>query len=110
MLQRPSRLGKTVFARTLAPPGTEVLELNRAAGTEPELRAYRLTRHGLILFDEISAPVVCKQRKLFSGLCGAGSVGVLRDELSQLQRVRAQGSHGVSLQRVAFIQENTVPG
>lgn len=71
VLQRPSRLGKTVFARTLAPPGTEVLELNRAAGTEPELRAYRLTRHGLILFDEISAPVVCKQRKLFFQACAA---------------------------------------
>ena len=65
-----SRLGKTVFARTLAPPGTDVLEINCAAGTEPDLRAYRLTRHGLLLFDEIRADVVAQQRKLFQA-CAA---------------------------------------
>ena len=75
VLQGPSKLGKTVFARTLAPPGTEVLELNCAAGTEPDLRAYRLTRHGLILFDEISAPVVCKQRKLFQACAAPVQLG-----------------------------------
>ena len=75
VLHGPSRLGKTVFARTLAPPGTEVLELNCAAGTEPDLRAYRLTRHGLLLFDEISAPVVCKQRKLFQASAAPVQLG-----------------------------------
>ena len=63
-------LGKTVSARTLAPPGTSVLEINCAAGTEPDLRAYRLPRHGLLLFDEIRADVVLQQRKLFQA-CAA---------------------------------------
>ena len=59
----------------MAPPGTEVLELNCAAGTEPDLRAYRLCRHGLILFDEISAAVVCKQRKLLQASAAPVQLG-----------------------------------
>ena len=67
VLQGPSRLGKTVVVRTLAPEGFEVLEPKCAAGTEPDLRAYRLTRHGLLLLDEIRADVVATQRELFQG-------------------------------------------
>ena len=50
-LSRPSRLGKTVFASRLCPVGLEMLELNCVAGTEPDPRAYRLSRHGLLEFD-----------------------------------------------------------
>lgn len=75
VLQGPSRLGKTVFARSLAPIGTEVLELNCAAGVEPDLRAYRLTVHGLVLFDEIEAEVVLKQRKLFQACAAPVQLG-----------------------------------
>ena len=41
------------------------MEVNCASGDEPNLRAYRLRRHGLILFDEILAGQVAQQRKLF---------------------------------------------
>ena len=72
VLAGPSRVGKTAFARTLCDPGKETLEINCAGGAEPDLRAYRLSRHGLILFDEIRAEQVSHQRKLFQ----AGSAPV----------------------------------
>ena len=65
VLAGQSRVGKTEFARTLCDPGYETLEINCAGGAEPDLRAYRLSRHGLILFDEIVASQVTNQRKLF---------------------------------------------
>ena len=75
VLAGPSRLGKTVFARSLAPAGTETLEVNCAAGQEPDLRAYRLSRHGLILFDEIEAGQVVAQRKLFQACAAPVQLG-----------------------------------
>ena len=65
VLSGPSRVGKTAFARSLCEAGKEVLEINCASGDEPNLRAYRLSLHGLILFDEIVAGQVAGQRKLF---------------------------------------------
>ena len=65
VLSGPSMVGKTAFARSLCDPGCETLEINCASGAEPELRAYRLRKHGLILFDEIVASQVACQRKLF---------------------------------------------
>ena len=65
VLSGPSRVGKTAFARSLCDAGKETLEINCASGMEPNLRAYRLRLHGLILFDEIVAEQVAQQRKLF---------------------------------------------
>lgn len=65
VLSGPSKVGKTAFARSLCELGKEVLEVNCASGDEPNLRAYRLRIHGLILFDEIIAGQVAQQRKLF---------------------------------------------
>ena len=65
VLAGPSKVGKTAFARTLCDPLLETLEINCAGGAEPDLRAYRLSRHGLILFDEIKGDQVAHQRKLF---------------------------------------------
>ena len=65
VLSGPSRVGKTAFARSLCEAGKETLEINCASGMEPNLRAYRLRIHGLILFDEIVAAQVAQQRKLF---------------------------------------------
>ena len=65
VLTGPSRLGKTAFARSLKEPGTEYLELNCAASSDPDLRSFRFSLHSLIIFDEISPAQVANQRKLF---------------------------------------------
>ena len=65
VLSGPSRLGKTAFARSLKVPGTEYLELNCSANTDPDLRSYRWSLHSVIRFDEISPAQVASQRKLF---------------------------------------------
>ena len=65
VLDGPSRMGKTAFGRSKCPKGQFVLEINCAAGGDPDLRSYRYGHHGLILLDEIEADVVARQRKLF---------------------------------------------
>ena len=75
VLAGPSKVGKTAFARSLCEAGMEVLEVNCASGEEPNLRAYRLSQHGLILFDEILAKQVAEQRKLFQAQCAPLQLG-----------------------------------
>ena len=75
VLSGPSRVGKTAFARSLCATGMEVLELNCASGKEPELRAYRLSKHDLILYDEIVASQVAEQRKLFQAQSASVQLG-----------------------------------
>ena len=65
VLSGPSRLGKTLFARSIAKTDDSLLEVNCSAGNEPDMRAYRLSLHDTILFDEISPKQVASQRKLF---------------------------------------------
>ena len=65
VLSGPSKVGKTAFARSLCDPGLTTLEINCASGAEPDLRAYRLSKHGVLLFDEITADQVVSQRKVF---------------------------------------------
>ena len=65
VLEGPSRVGKTVYARSKCPAGQEVYEVNCAAGGEPDLRGYRYGKHGLILLDEVEAEAIARQRKLF---------------------------------------------
>jgi hypothetical protein len=75
VLSGPSKVGKTAFARTLCERGLDTLEVNCASGAEPDLRAYRLSKHGLILFDEIEAQQVAAQRKLFQAQAAAVQLG-----------------------------------
>jgi len=65
ILEGPSKIGKTIYARSLTPPNRSYLELNCTSGAEPDLRSFRFSQHGLILFDEIGPSTVLKQRKLF---------------------------------------------
>ena len=65
VLDGPSRMGKTQFAHCLVEPPAHVHEINCGSGSEPDLRNYRFERDTLILFDEIEAPAVVSQRKLF---------------------------------------------
>ena len=70
VLEGPSGVGKTVFARSLVTPGMEVLEMN-CAGKQPfDLRSFTWGKHGLILFDEVEPSMVAASRKLFqAGNC-----------------------------------------
>ena len=66
VLVGPSRTGKTQLARSLAgPTGGLAYEINCASGSEPDLRGFRFSRHGLILYDEVHPAQVAAQRLLF---------------------------------------------
>ena len=64
VLSGPSRVGNTAFARSLCDLGFDVLEINCASCAEPNIISYRLTKHGMIFFDEIVADQVVAQRKV----------------------------------------------
>ena len=59
-------LGKTLFARSLAPSDEEpLLEVDCAGKAFPDLRDFRQGYHGGVIFDEISAATVLSHKKLF---------------------------------------------
>lgn len=64
VLDGPSRMGKTLFARSLCADG-DVLELNMAGGAAADLRAYDILKHELLLFDECTPAQVLQNKKLF---------------------------------------------
>ena len=65
VLEGPSRVGKSAFARALCPPGKSVYEVNAAAGTDLDFRGFLYGRDGLVLVDEVVPAQVVKERKLF---------------------------------------------
>lgn len=65
VLEGPSRVGKTQYARSLTPgEPSSVLELNCAGKVPIDLRTYS-REHRLIIFDEASAPQIISQKKVF---------------------------------------------
>ena len=60
-----SRTGKTRYAMHLFGDVSRTLELNCAAASEPDLRTFDPEHHSAVLFDEASAAMVLKQKKLF---------------------------------------------
>ena len=64
VLDGPSRMGKTAYARSLVAP-EEFLEVSLAGGAAIDLRAYRMWKHTLILFDEADPAQIVAQKKLF---------------------------------------------
>ena len=108
VLSGPSRVGKTAFARSLCDPGCETLEVNCASGAEPELRAYRLRKHGLILFDEIVAPQVACHRKLFQAQSAPVQLGVLRNQLSLLRSFHVEEENGAREQQLGIVADDSV--
>lgn len=75
VLDGPSQMGKTIFARTFAKTPQRVLEVNCASGKEPDLRAYRLRHHDVLFFDEIVPSQVLAQRKLFQACAAPVQLG-----------------------------------
>ena len=64
VLDGPSRMGKTGFARSLVQPD-EFLEVSLAGGAAIDLRSYRMWQHTLVLFDEAEPQQILDQKKLF---------------------------------------------
>ena len=64
VLDGPSRMGKTEFVRSLIEP-VAILELNCASCLDPPLASFEAHRHRLILMDEGTVEMVCRNRKLF---------------------------------------------
>ena len=64
VLDGPSRMGKTGYARSLVGPD-EFLEVSLAGGAAIDLRGYRQWKHALILFDEADPAQIVAQKKLF---------------------------------------------
>ena len=65
VLEGPSKMGKTQYAKGLAPSPDSILEVNCSTTAEPDLKAFKHAKHSFILFDEIQPSVVLRQRKLF---------------------------------------------
>lgn len=66
VLDGPTRLGKTIFARSLF-GAVHTYETNCSGIMEPDMREFDVTRHKAVVFDEASAFMVLKHKKLFQG-------------------------------------------
>ena len=67
VLHGQSCTGKTIWAKWLFDDPQAVLDINCASCPEPDLRDFRPLTHKGILFDEASAEMVLRQKKLFQG-------------------------------------------
>ena len=65
VLDGPSRMGKTVYARHLAGDPMSVLEIDCTGTVFPDLRSVRPMVHKFIIYDECSPGLVLLNRKLF---------------------------------------------
>ncbi|CAE7510291.1 unnamed protein product [Symbiodinium natans] len=66
VLTGPTRLGKTIYARSLF-GHRQTLELNCCGVSQPDLRGFNPLVHRAILYDEGSADMVLRNRRLFQG-------------------------------------------
>ena len=72
VLDGPSRMGKTQFARNLSQAPGGVLEINMAGCAKVDLRLYDPLVHDVLLFDECDPQAVLEHKKLFQ----AGGAGI----------------------------------
>jgi len=64
VLDGPTRLGKTLYAQQQVPPGT-ALVVDCSGAVEPALHSFDPTTHKGVVFDEASASLVLRKRRLF---------------------------------------------
>ena len=65
VLEGPSRLGKTMYARSLVSDLTELLEVDCAGARTPDLSGFKQRQHKCVLCDEASVSMVLGNKKLF---------------------------------------------
>ena len=64
VLHGPSRTGKSVFARSQSPEGTSLL-VDCSNAVVPDMSEYDSDLHATIVFDEASATMILRHKKLF---------------------------------------------
>ena len=71
VLDGPSCMGKTQFARSLAQTSKGVLEISMAGSAKVDLKLYDPLVHEVLLFDECDPHTVLEKKKLFQagGAC-----------------------------------------
>jgi hypothetical protein len=69
VLEGPSQVGKTAYARSLCGDPSATLELNCANTTMVQLKAFDSGRHKAIIWDELAAKVVVAEKKVFQAPC-----------------------------------------
>jgi hypothetical protein len=76
VLEGPSMVGKTHYARSLSPKGVSaVLEVDCAGKDNPDLRSLNPSVHDTIIFDEASAQCVLLHKKLFQSSASLVTLG-----------------------------------
>ena len=65
VIEGPSKLGKSQFARQLTGRIEECCELNCISTPEPDVRLFKPHQHTIILFDEAPVKLVLAHKKLF---------------------------------------------
>ena len=65
VLDGPSKMGKTLYCRSRAPSGKELLEVDCAGADTPDLSAFETGKHTMVLCDEGSVSMVLRYKKLF---------------------------------------------
>ena len=76
VLEGPSMVGKTNYARSLSPSGPQgVLEVDCAGKEHPDLRQFDANVHDTIVFDECCASAVLLNKKLFQASASMVTLG-----------------------------------
>ena len=75
VLNGESQMGKTTYCRSLAEKDEFFFETDCSGKEHPEINGLCNTRHRIALFDECSAQVVLKNKRLMQGNIFGGSIG-----------------------------------
>ena len=75
VLDGPSQVGKTEYARSLADGDEYFFQADCSGQNYPNVKGLSFWRHRIALFDECSVKVVLQNKRLFQGSHYGGSVG-----------------------------------
>ena len=70
-----SKMGKTLYCRSRAPSGEELLEIDCAGADTPDLSSFESGKHTMVLCDEGSVAMVLRYKKLFQASASFTTLG-----------------------------------
>ena len=83
VLDGPSCIGNTLFARSLSPDANSLLEVDCSGVLDPDLRQFEALRHTHVLFDECCP--LCVLKKLFQALSSFVTLGASQTNMLAYQ-------------------------